>query len=201
MMKEGKSILIAGSGLAGISAAIRAAELGIADPEAVASLTRNAPDLIGRLASLGVVFSRDSDGRPDLRYFGGQSKKRTVYSRAGIGKQLVSGLSAVLRRYEAEGRVRLLFNRKILKCILCDGKFAGVITEDRKDGRLEYLASDCLIAASGGLGGLFPMTTGSCASDGSLSAALFAAGIEMGNLGRKPDAARYRFAEYLQSLP
>src|SRR5574344_179253 len=55
----------------------------IADPAAVRGLAENAPGLIYSLAEQGIVFSRDAEGRPDTRYFGGKKKSRTVFSKAG----------------------------------------------------------------------------------------------------------------------
>jgi succinate dehydrogenase / fumarate reductase flavoprotein subunit len=154
----------------------------LADEAAVRNLTEHAPALIRELAAAGIVFSRDKEGNPDLRYFGGQRKMRTVYAKAGIGKQLVSGLTAIARRYEAEGKIQLLLHRKFLRFIPAGERFAGAVVENTVSGTLEYLSADALIVGSGGMSGLFPKTTGSCVSSGSVSASLFASGIEMGNL-------------------
>lgn len=154
----------------------------LADETAVQQMAESAPAMIRELAGRGIVFSRDENGDPDLRYFGGQKKKRTVFSKAGIGKQLVSGLSSILLKYIAEGKVELLTNVKFVKPILADGKYAGIITENTATGELQYLQSDVLITATGGIGGLFGNTTGSRTSDGAVTASLFRAGAEMANL-------------------
>lgn len=154
----------------------------LADEVAVAEMCKKAPELIRHLAQAGVVFSRDEKGNPDVRNFGGQSKKRTVYAKAGIGRQLVEGLSAVVRYYQAEGKIKLITNTRFIKCITIDGRYAGVVCENTDDGSLNFYHSDILIAASGGMGGLFAEHTGSCASDGSLTASLLASGVEMANL-------------------
>jgi succinate dehydrogenase / fumarate reductase flavoprotein subunit len=155
---------------------------GLSDEAAVRGLTEQAPELIRELAKEGVVFSRDEMGNPDLRYFGGQAKKRTVFSKAGIGKQLVTGLHGVMLRYCAQGKIRMLENTKFIKCILKDGRYAGILTEDMITGELSYRTSDALIVASGGLNGLFGKTTGSSVNDGSVTASLFASGIKTANL-------------------
>ena len=154
----------------------------LADAEAVRGLTAQAPALIRELAARGVAFSRDQDGNPDTRYFGGQKKSRTVFARAGIGKQLVSGLAAELLRYYAQGRVRLLMHHRFLRCILAEGCCAGIIAEDTVSGELLCLSSDALIIACGGPGALFGKTTGSRTSDGLASASLFRSGLKMANL-------------------
>jgi len=154
----------------------------IADEKAVLNLTKNAPEIISDLEHYGTVFSRDENGFPDMRYFGGQKKKRTVFSKAGIGKQLVSGLSGELRRYCCEGKINLITNCKFVKCIITNGVYRGVIAENTADGNLSYMPSDALIVACGGPGGLFGKTTGSSTSDGFAAASLFVSGVKMANL-------------------
>ena len=56
----------------------------LAGKEAVLGLCTAAPDIIRQLEKLGVVFSRNKDGKVSLRAFGGQSKNRTAY----LGRKL-----------------------------------------------------------------------------------------------------------------
>ena len=48
----------------------------LADAQAVHDLAENAPNIIEQLFSAGMSFSLNSDGKPDVRAFGGQSVKR-----------------------------------------------------------------------------------------------------------------------------
>ena len=136
--------------------------------------TKEAPSLVEGLGRRGVVFDRDMDeavspfylngdkksedvikaGNIALRYFGGQKKMRTAYAKSGIGKQLVSGISAELRRYEAEGKVRSLTNRRFIAPVLHENRCIGSVFQ-KDDGAFETIKADALIAASGGMGGLF----------------------------------------------
>lgn len=245
-----KEILIIGNGLAGMSAAIRAAELGcsvilaaktepsrsqsvmaggginaalntkgqddseeqhaqdtlragafLADEQAVFEMTKSAPFIVEGLSRRGVVFDRDRDkecspfylngdkksreviksGNIALRSFGGQKKMRTAYAKSGIGKQLVSGISAELRRYEAEGKVVSLLCRRFVAPVLYEGRCIGAVFQTER-GRFETVKADAVIAASGGMGGLFERHTGSELNDGSVTAALFVKGAEAANL-------------------
>ena len=155
----------------------------LADPEAVRGLTMNAPALIRELSDRGIVFSRDENGDPDLRYFGGQKKKRTVFSKSAIGKQLVAGLSSVLYRHIAEGRIRLITEHRFLRAAVSGGCYDGaILTENLISGELETINSDALLIATGGMGGLFGNTTASAQSDGSAAASLFLSGLQFANL-------------------
>ena len=215
-----KHILVVGNGLAGMTAAIRAAELGcnvtvaskseparsqsvmaggginaalntkgendsvsshaedtikagvnLADEKAVEEMTSSAPSLVEGLAKRGVVFDRDGDGNIDLRNFGGQKKKRTAYAKSGIGKQLVSGLSSELRRKEAEGLVVSRISLRFVSPVMHEGRCIGAVFQ-KDDGSFEAIKADAVIAASGGMGGIFDRHTGSALSDGSVTAAL-----------------------------
>lgn len=225
-----REILIVGSGLAGLSAAIHCAERGeksvvissqpswcaqsvlaagginaalnngddgdstlqhekdtweagcrLAEKEAVHNLAVNAPSMIKFLEECGVIFSRDKNGKIAQRYFGGQRKKRTCYSNANIGKQLTSGLEQRIRYYEDKGFIRLLNHHIFLDFIKADDEIKGVYVLDRFTNELLVLKGP-VIAASGGLGGLFGKTTGSEHSDGSVTAAAYSAGVRMANL-------------------
>lgn len=154
----------------------------LADPDAVSDLANAAPTLVEGLGKRGVVFSRDSQGNIDLRSFGGQKKMRTAFSKSGIGKQLVAGISSELRRYEAKGGVTFMNYRRFVSPIFVSGRCAGAIIEDIRTGNLETIKGDGIIAASGGMGGLFSNHTGSTLSDGSVTASLFVHGAETANL-------------------
>ena len=77
----------------------------LADPDAVRGLTDAAPGIIKWLDDMGMSFKHDDEGRPALRAFGGQSRKRTAFADASTGRQLMSTLIMMLRRYEADGSV------------------------------------------------------------------------------------------------
>lgn len=154
----------------------------LADPAAVRDLTAAAPAIVTGLGQRGIVFSRDADNNPDLRHFGGQKKMRTVFSRSGIGRQLIAGLSAELRLREDSGRITCLDHHRFLSPVCACGRCVGAVIEDTATGVLSARTADAVIIASGGLGGLFPGHTGSRENDGSVTASLFRKGVEMANL-------------------
>ena len=176
----------------------------LADEKAVEEMTANAPSIVEGLAKRGVVFDRDVDGNINLRYFGeqkkmrtayatssignialryfgGQKKMRTAYAKSGIGKQLVSGLSSELRRKEAEGKVVSRISLRFVSPVMHEGRCIGAVFQ-KDDGSFEAIKADAVIAASGGMGGIFDRHTGSALSDGSVTAALFVKGAEAANL-------------------
>lgn len=223
-------IIVVGNGLAGLSAAITAAELGakvmlisqnppdrsqsvmaagginaalntkgeedsvqqhyedtlkagcrLADSEAVKEMTDAAPEIIKKLSRMGVVFSREGKEKIDLRYFGGQKKMRTVFSKSGIGKQLMCGLSQEARRLSVKGNITVKENYKLLSIIMDEGTCLGGVFEDNTTGKLTSITGDALILATGGMNGVFGDTTGSVLSDGSATAAVFRQGAKLAN--------------------
>ena len=153
----------------------------IADPEAVRDLTDAAPEIIEKLLSAGMSFSVNSDGRPDVRAFGGQSVKRTFYAASNTGKQLMHTLTGQSRRYEAAGLIRRMTGWLFLRLICEDNTAYGcellhAFTQEKKTlyGRV--------IIASGGPGGLFGNATGSVRNTGAVSAGLFLSGVRFANL-------------------
>jgi succinate dehydrogenase / fumarate reductase flavoprotein subunit len=58
----------------------------IAGKAAVLGLCDATPDIVKWLEQLGVVFSREKDGKLALRAFGGQSRNRTAYAGPATGK-------------------------------------------------------------------------------------------------------------------
>ncbi|MDO5574864.1 MAG: FAD-binding protein [bacterium] len=223
-------IIIIGSGLAGLSAAIRCAENSIksvivsvqpshcaqsvlaagginavlkdntendsimqhaedtwnagcrlADREAVTRLTENAPGIIDFLQRSGVIFSQDAKGHVAQRYFGGQKQKRTCYSHAGIGKQMMNGLEQKVRCYCDQGLIRIMDHHRFLSPVIHAGRIQGAVLADAYTGELSYLEGP-VIAASGGMNQVMGNTTGSVHSDGSVTASLYTAGVKMANL-------------------
>ena len=153
----------------------------LADQEAVARLAANAPGIIDFLQKSGVIFSRDVSGRVAQRYFGGQRKKRTCYSHSGIGKQMINGLEQKVRCYCNQGLIRVLDHHVFLSPIISSRQTQGAVIVDAYSGKLSYLIGP-VIAASGGINQVMGNTTGSIHSDGSVTAALYAAGVTMANL-------------------
>lgn len=157
------------------------AACGLADPNAVQAMTTTAPALVEALADLGVPFNRTVDGQIDLRYFGGQKKKRTAFSQSDTGKQLMTALIDAVRRYEGEGGVRRLAHHDFLTLLHDGTTCTGVCLRDTWSGERCDLPAQAVVIATGGLHGLFSCTTGSLADTGAVTAELFRLGLPVAN--------------------
>lgn len=157
----------------------------LADPNAVESLTRSAPELVNWLVSIGVPFQM-SGGKPVLRPFGGQKKKRTAYAKSSTGKVIMSALIDEARKYEASGKIHRYPHHEAID-LLTEGqddarRCVGVkVLDTYTDERL--LFHGAVILATGGLNGIFPeMTTGTVQNRGDLAALAFANGVAFASL-------------------
>lgn len=170
--------------------------------ETVKGLAEAAPDIIKWLDDMGMSFKHDDEGRPALRAFGGQSRKRTAFADASTGRQLMSTLSMLLRKYESDGTVMRLDHHVFIR-LLYSGRGAsdgvegaaevsaadgvngssvyGAVLYDNVKRKYMTLKADAVIIASGGMNDLFGSATGSVSNSGSVTASLFADGVPVAN--------------------
>lgn len=153
----------------------------MADPNAVDGLTRNAPQIIRWLESLGVPFNMN-DGEIVLRNFGGQKKKRTAYARSSTGKIIMSAVIDEARKYEALGNIIRYSHHEFVRLLIENNTCVGVRIKDTYTDKISDFKGT-VILASGGMNGMFPgMTTGTTQNSGDVTAAVFAQGVALGNL-------------------
>ena len=72
----------------------------LADAQAVHDLAEYAPNIIEQLFSAGMSFSLNSDGKPDVRAFGGHSVKRAFYVASITGELLMNTLFDQVRSFD-----------------------------------------------------------------------------------------------------
>ena len=157
----------------------------LADPNAVAGLTRRAPEIVRWLASLGAPFQMEN-GRIIQRNFGGQKKKRTAFAKASTGKVLMSALIDAARKYEARGVIERLPHHEFVRLYIDDRAgertCRGVCIRDSYTEKLLALPGR-VVLCSGGMNGFFPgMTTGTTPNNGDATAMAFWQGVELANL-------------------
>lgn len=155
------------------------------DPEVVRGLTEAAPEMIHRLAALGVPF-QTAGFDLDQRNFGGQKKKRTCYVKSSIGKMLMTALIDETRKYEAQGLVERdttgVFTQLIIGEQGGQRICAGCLITDRLTGETQKLYGPVLLAC-GGMNGLFGNhTTGTVINTGDAAAAVFSQGVAFADL-------------------
>ena len=154
----------------------------IAGKEAVLGLCSAAPEIVRRLESLGVMFSRDEKGEVALRAFGGQSRNRTAYAGASTGKQIMTALIREARKYEGRELITRSLGRQFYSALIKDGRCYGALLYNEKTCKIETVYADAVVVATGGQNLLFGKTTGSTQCDGYVAAKLYEQGARLKNL-------------------
>ena len=150
---------------------------GLCDPAAVEILTREAPEAVRRLAALGAPFDRDEGGAFVQGLEAAHSRAR-VAKVGGDGAGLAI-MGAVIAAVRAEPRIEVREGARV-RGLLQDasGRVCGVVVE--QDGASCEIVAPATLLATGGVGGLYAVTTNpsSARGEGLAMAALAGARIE-----------------------
>ncbi len=133
-----------------------AAGAGLCDPDAVALLTREGPQAVRDLAALGAPFDRKTGGEFVLSLEAAHAKARVArVGGDGAGAAIMAAVIAAVRatptiEVHETARARRLLQDKT-------GRVVGVLAEI--DGELVEIRGAAVILATGGVGGLYAVTT------------------------------------------
>lgn len=133
-----------------------AAGAGLVDPAMAELLTREGPDAVRRLAQIGAPFDRTPDGGFAQSLEAAHSRPRVARVKGDqAGREIMRAMAAAAMaspgiEIRPETRVRALLQD-------ADGRVRGVLVEH--EGRLGEIIAPATILATGGLGGLYAVTT------------------------------------------
>ena len=138
----------------------------LGDQDAIEVMCREAPQAILDMEHLGVTFHRNAEGKLGTRAFGGASAARTYYVADITGQAILHVLYEQLMKYKQVDRFEEWFTTKLL--LSDDGRIAGCVARNMRDGRMELFQSKTVILAMGGNGQVFNPTTNAliCTGDG-----------------------------------
>jgi len=235
-MSNPRRVIVVGGGLAGLSAAVRIAESGLAvdlfsvvpvkrshsvcaqgginacndvarqqgyseyehfdetiyggdflaHQAPVYEMTHWAPRVIELLDRMGVPFNRTFEGFHDLRLFGGSLYKRTHFSGATTGQQLLYGFDEQVRRWESEGRITKYEHWEFLWPVISregadDGACRGIVAQDLRTMQIRAFRGDAVVMATGGNGLVFGKSTNSVMCTGAAASRCYQAGVRYAN--------------------
>lgn len=157
----------------------------LADQNPVLEMANWAPRIIDLLDRMGVPFNRTAEGFRDLRLFGGSLFKRTHFSGATTGQQLLYALDEQARRYEAEGKVKKYEFWEFLWPITegegSDKRCVGIVAQDMRTMQIRSFRGAAVVMATGGNGLVFGKSTNSVICNGGAAARCYQAGAHYGN--------------------
>lgn len=154
----------------------------LADQIAIRGMCEAAPKLIDMFDRMGVPFTRTAEGVLDLRNFGGQKNKRTVFAGSTTGQQLLYALDEQVRKWETKGSVIKYEFWEFIKIIKNEqGVCRGLVAQNMNSMEIRAFAYDAVILATGGPGQVFGRCTASTICNGSAVGAVYLQGAHLGN--------------------
>jgi succinate dehydrogenase / fumarate reductase flavoprotein subunit len=138
----------------------------LGDQDAIEIMCREAPDELLELEHLGVTFHRNEEGRLGKRAFGGASAARTYYVADITGQAILHVLYEQLMKFDDVYRYEEWFTTGLVQDD--EGRIAGAVTRNIRDGSMELFAAKAVILATGGNGQIYDPTTNAliCTGDG-----------------------------------
>ncbi len=154
----------------------------LADQTAIKGMCEAAPKLIKMFDRMGVPFTRTPEGLMDLRNFGGQKNKRTLFSGSTTGQQLLYALDEQVRAWEVKGAVKKYEFWEFIKIIKNkEGICRGIVAQSMNSMEIKAFRGDTVILATGGPGMVFGRCTASTICNGSAVSAVYQQGAHLGN--------------------
>ncbi|PDT75600.1 L-aspartate oxidase [Bradyrhizobium sp. C9] len=141
-----------------------AAGAGLCDAAAASRIVHAAPDAVAHLAELGVAFDRRADGSWRLGLEAAHGRNRIVHATGdGTGREIMRALIAAVRRTPS---ITLLEGVEARRLLVEDNAVRGVLAASDR-GALT-IATNRVVIATGGIGGLFSDSTnpGGCFGHG-----------------------------------
>ncbi|ULA65743.1 MAG: Succinate dehydrogenase flavoprotein subunit [Nitrospira sp.] len=147
----------------------------LGDQDAIEAMCREAPGDILELERLGVIFSRDAQGRIAQRPFGGAGFPRTCYAADRTGHALLHALyEQILKR-----RTTVYEEWYVTALVVEGGVCRGVIAWDIVHGGLRLIQAKAVILATGGSGRAFLTSTNAVINTGDGMALAYRAGAPL----------------------
>mgnify|MGYP003335831803 CR=1 FL=1 len=147
----------------------------LGDQDAIEAMCREAPGDILELEQLGVIFSRDAQGRIAQRPFGGAGFPRTCYAADRTGHALLHAMyEQILKR-----QVPVYEEWYVTALAVEEGVCCGVIAWDIVHGELHLLPAKAVVLATGGSGRAFLTSTNAAINTGDGMALAYRAGVPL----------------------
>ena len=150
----------------------------LGDQDAIEAMCREAPDDILELERLGVIFSRDEQGRIAQRPFGGAGFARTCYAADRTGHAILHAMyEQLLKR-----RIAVYEEWYVTALIMEGSACRGVVAWDLIHGGLHMIGAKAVILATGGSGRVFLTSTNAVINTGDGMALAYRAGAPLADM-------------------
>jgi succinate dehydrogenase / fumarate reductase flavoprotein subunit len=147
----------------------------LGDQDAIEAMCREAPGDILDLERMGVIFSRDEQGRIAQRPFGGAGFPRTCYAADRTGHAILHAMYEQLMKRDCH----VYEEWYVTSLIVEDGVCRGVIAWDLLRGGLHAIGAKAVVLATGGSGRVFLTSTNAVINTGDGMALAYRAGAPL----------------------
>ena len=149
--------------------------LWLGDQDGIEAMCRDAPSDILELERMGVIFSRDAEGRIAQRPFGGAGFPRTCYAADRTGHAILHAMYEQLMKQA----VFVYEEWYVTSLIVEDGVCRGVVAWDVLKGGLHAIGAKAVILATGGCGRIFLTSTNAVINTGDGMSMAYRAGAPL----------------------
>jgi succinate dehydrogenase / fumarate reductase flavoprotein subunit len=147
----------------------------LSDQNAVELFCEKAPECVIKLEHMGMIFSRDQQGKIAQRPFGGAKTARTCFSRDYTGHNLLSTLYSNCIKNDIQ-----IYDEHFCNSIITENeKVKGIAMTDIKTGELKTVPAKAVIIATGGLTSIYKNNVNSVTTKGDGIALAFLAGANL----------------------
>ena len=160
---------------------------GLCHEEVVRGIVEEGPARIRELIELGMSFSERENGDGlDLGKEGGHSKRRILHAKDVTGREIESALLKALAlhpnvaMFENHAAIDLITRRKL--GFTTENRCVGVYVLDVATGRVETVAAQYVLLATGGCGKVYLYTTNPSIATGDGVAMAYRAGVPVANM-------------------
>ncbi len=147
------------------------------DEKAVGDMIKRSSEAIDVLLQYGVPFDRDEDNDLLVTREGGHSARRVLHYKDMTGKAITDSL---LEALQTKDNITLLSDACVSDIVTDQHKAVGV--SYFRGGKQHVVAGNCIVLATGGIGGLFKATTNTTTLTGDGMAMAIRAGASVKDL-------------------
>ena len=128
---------------------------GLCDSDAACNILSKAPEAIAFLERHGVAFDRDADGNFAFGLEAAHSRRRILHSGGDATGAAI--INALTRAIVATPSITVMADTEVRRLIAEDGEIRGLVCQ--RNGQAFTLAAGRVVMATGGLGGLYDIST------------------------------------------
>lgn len=147
------------------------------DDEAAELLVKEGPSLVRKLIDFGVPFDRDNAGRLQMGMEGAHGERRILHAGGdATGRAIMETLAARVRR-----KITLRESETLVELSVKNGRCTGALTKNNDGKSIAYQAAHTILA-TGGVGGLYQVTSNASTITGDGMAAAYRAGVPLADM-------------------